>query len=74
MKRIRLLVLLGAVAVALPLGLTTARATGTTGTARTLSPGRPIRGGWGTGIGAGWRLRRISWRLCSGWRSTRVGR
>ena len=32
MKRIRLLVLLGAVAVALPLGLTTARATGTTGT------------------------------------------
>jgi hypothetical protein len=30
MKRIRLLVLLGAVAVALPLGLTTAKATGTT--------------------------------------------
>jgi hypothetical protein len=32
MKRVRLLVLLGAVAVALPLGLTTAKATGTTGT------------------------------------------
>jgi hypothetical protein len=30
MKRIRLLVLIGAVAVALPLGLTTAKATGTT--------------------------------------------
>src|SRR5687768_15044516 len=31
MKRIRLLVLLGAVAVALPFGLTTAKATGTSG-------------------------------------------
>ncbi len=32
MKRIRMLVLLGAVAVALPLGLTTAKATGSSGT------------------------------------------
>lgn len=32
MKRLRLLVVLGAIAVALPLGLTTAKATGSTGT------------------------------------------
>ncbi len=37
MKRIRLLVVLGAVAVALPLGLTTAKATGTTGGTGTYS-------------------------------------
>jgi hypothetical protein len=37
MKRLRLLVVLGAIAVALPLGLTTARATGTSGTTNTNS-------------------------------------
>ena len=37
MKRIRLLVLLGAVAVALPFGLTTARATDTTGTTNSVT-------------------------------------
>jgi hypothetical protein len=37
MKRLRLLVVLGAVAVALPLGLTTARATGTTGSTNAVS-------------------------------------
>jgi hypothetical protein len=37
MKRLRLLVVLGAIAVALPLGLTTAKATGTSGTTNTNS-------------------------------------
>lgn len=37
MKRIRLLVLAGAVAVALPFGLTTAQATGTTGSTNSVS-------------------------------------
>jgi hypothetical protein len=37
MKRLRLLVLLGAIAVALPLGLTTAKAAGTSGTTTTNS-------------------------------------
>jgi hypothetical protein len=36
MKRIRLLVLLGAITVALPLGLATAKATGTTGSTSTV--------------------------------------
>ena len=37
MKRIRLLVVIGLVAVALPLGLTTARATGSTGTTNSVT-------------------------------------
>jgi hypothetical protein len=37
MKRLRLLVVLGAVAVALPLGLTTAKATGSSGTTNSVT-------------------------------------
>jgi hypothetical protein len=37
MKRLRMLVLLGAIAVALPVGLTTAKAAGTSGTTETTS-------------------------------------